>query len=58
MAANDYYSFSLVLLVIIVILLIINTRIRINQFENSKDIKDALYRLIEITKSNSQSQDK
>lgn len=56
MTDGDFYVYSLLLLVVIIVVMILNmifnTVINNEQLKKSKDIEDALYRLIEITKGN------
>ncbi|GBG10912.1 hypothetical protein PAT3040_05682 [Paenibacillus agaridevorans] len=52
MATGDFFIFSLILMIIIIILLILNLVMWNRQLRKSKDLDDAIYRLIEISKSN------
>jgi hypothetical protein len=53
LAPGDYYIYSLFLLFVIIILLISNLVLWNKQLSKSKDLEDAIYRLIELNKMNS-----
>ncbi|KRE92179.1 hypothetical protein ASG89_33555 [Paenibacillus sp. Soil766] len=52
MSPSIFYGFCLFLLLIIIILLITIAVSTYKQTQKSKDIEEAIYRLIEVTKEN------